>query len=70
MGPSTVATGRCRKREPAKKKSPGAGSAEARTQYTERTYLPRPNITGQMQNALWLWQFFDDSLSNNKDLHP
>ena len=47
----------------AKKKSPGAGSARARTHLHRTHYRPRPNTTGQLQHALRLWQFFDGSLS-------
>ena len=51
------------KRPSAKKKSPGAGSAEARTQLHRTHYRPRPNTTGQVQHASGLWQFCDESLS-------
>jgi hypothetical protein len=47
----------------AQKKSPGAGSAEARTHYTERTTYPDPIQPGNGQHALLLWQFCDETLS-------
>jgi hypothetical protein len=46
-----------------KKKSPGAGSAEARTQLHRTHYRPRRNTTGQLHLAFCLWQFFDASVS-------
>ena len=45
-----------------KKKSPGAGIAEARTHYTERT-TTQTKYNRALQNALDLWQFCDAFLS-------
>ena len=51
-------------KQAAKKKSPGAGSAEARTHYTERTTYPDRTQLGICSMPSHLWQFFDGSYVN------